>query len=263
MRYDGLDGGSSGKGVAGMGMRHGVLVDHGAHHVLADLVDGVVLRHGNGDLVLHGVGLLHDLVDGHLPLNGDRHIDLNVIGNLVHLELRGDPGDLGGDLGVDAAGSDDLPNCHGVSGSGALVGGGGGDGQAGGGSIGKHGLGKGHGALAVLGGLGNVAVSGPGVNSLAGYVVLVADLDLLGSNLDGPGSNDSVLDMVLGNGGASGDDVLLDVSLDGAGGVSDMLGGANSNGGSVAVGHGGVAVGGDGASVGASEDGGLELGGNE
>ena len=224
-------GDDGGGGVGGVG---GV-VNMG---LLNDLLDGVDLvgggdgdGPGDGDLVGLGNVLLDNDLTGNG--NGDLNGDINVV--LVDLELGHDLGLDGGDLSVGPDGGEDPLLGDGISGSGSKVPGCGGDSGGHGSSLGDNGGGQGTGLNQVLGLAGDVGVGGLGDHLLADLNVLVAGLDLLGADLDGPASNDAVLDMVLDNGGSGGVAVV---------GLSDgHRGGDMGGGGTVGQGSGGQAVG--------------------
>lgn len=188
--------------------RDGLLVDHRG---LDDLLDGVDLvglghRHGPGHLDVVGLGHVLGVDDGPLHGHGDGPRDLH--GELVDLQLRLDPGQLGGDDGVGPAGGDDALLRHGVQGGRAQVDGGRRDGVGGG--RGRQGGVKGHGVLAV-GGRGLDHREGRRVvHGLTRLDVLVAHLDGAGPHLDGLAAHDAVPHEGLGHRG-TGHYLLMDM----------------------------------------------------
>jgi hypothetical protein len=179
-----------------MGVRGGVLSDDGSLDDLLDGMDRVGLGNVDSTGYIDGVRPLHVLLDNDLPLDGDGDVHLNVIGDTVHLELGLDDGPLGSHDGVGADGSEDPLLGDGVSRSGALVRGCGGDDEGNVASIWEDRLGNREGGLGSLGGLSDVGVGLLRVERRACDVELASDLDLLGSDLDGAMSDDAVLDLV-------------------------------------------------------------------
>lgn len=204
-----VDSGSSGVSVDSRGGGNGVVglsvscvVDNGLLNNLMDGVDLVRGRDGDGTGNLNVVGLGNVLLDNDLSLNGDRNLDgdINVI--LVDLELRNNVGLDRGDPGVSSHRCKDLLLDNGISGSRSKVDGCRGDSSICNRSCRDNGSGKSSGLNKVLGCTSNIRVGSLGNNLLVGLDILVTGLDLLGSNLNGLVANNSVLKMLLDNGGS-------------------------------------------------------------
>jgi len=208
----------------GDGVRDGVgllLNDWGLDDVL-DLVDLVGCGDSNWGWDLNVVWLGHVLVDNDLLLDWgwDRDWDSDLV--LVDLQFRLDPGLLWGDDGVGPDWGQDALLGHGISWGWSQV-----DWCWWDGSIWSWGnWGSWDGQL-----LGDNFVLGWGVNQAVGSWLVdgLSGLDVLVSNLDGPGASwdglvsyDSVLHVGLGDGWAS-MDLLVDV-----GGSSGVAGGDSS-----------------------------------
>lgn len=192
-----------------------LLNDWGLDDVL-DLVDWVWLGDLDWDWDIDLVGDGDGPVDDDGPLNGGWHWDGHIDLVLVDRQVGDDLGPLWGDDGVGAAETDGGLVDDLVKGSGAQVAGWWGDG----GSWGWHGdswHGQGPVGHLVGGWAGDDGVCWWLVDGLAGNVVLVSDLDGLGTSLDGAGSDDSVLDVGAGDGWAG---VHLLAHVAGAGGES-------------------------------------------
>jgi len=198
-----------------------LLNDWGLDDVL-DLVDLVGLGDSNWGWDLNVVWLGDVLVDNDLPLDWgwDRDWDSDLV--LVDLQFRLDPGLLWGDDGVGPDWGQDALLGHGISWGWSQV-----DWCWWDGSIWSWGnWGSWDGQL-----LGDNLVGGWGVDQAVGSWLVdgLSGLDVLVSNLDGPGASwdglvsyDSVLHVGLGDGWAS-MDLLVDV-----GGSSGVAGGDSS-----------------------------------
>jgi hypothetical protein len=192
----GVDGGNS---VVGLGVSG--VVDNG---LLNNLVDGVdLVGGGDGDSTgnLDGVWLGNVLLDNDFSLDGDGHLDGHINVVLVDLELRDNVGLDGSDPGVSSHGSKDPLLGDSVSGGGAKVDWCGGDGGVRGGGKGDCGSGQSPGLNNGLGLTGHISMGRLGDDFLVGLDVLVTGLDLLGSNLDGLVTDNTILNMLLHNGG--------------------------------------------------------------
>lgn len=215
----------------------GVAVDSGGNW----LVDGVVVLVNdwgvdnlvNGaDLVglgnwvrlldLDGVWLGNVGLVDNLSLDWDGVWDWDIDGVTVDLEFRLDTSHLGGDLGVSPDGSEDLLLSNGVSWGWSIVAGCWWDdwGNWGWDSWGSNW----NSGLAGPWLSGDVCVSGLLFKGLAGNDVLVSGQNLLGSNLDGAGSNNSVVNNSLGYSWSG-----VDGLMDGGEGGSCDTGIADSN----------------------------------
>ena len=196
----------------GVGGHDGLLVVGGVGGVvhmgsLDDLLDGVDLvrgsnRDGPGDRDLIGLGnvLVHN--DG--ALNGDGDMDGNVNVVVLDLNLGDDVGLLRGDPGVGPHGSKDLLLDNGVSGGGTSGNRRGRDGSHIGSSLGDDGRRQRAGLSQGLGGSSHVAGGGLGDDLLAGWDMGVASDHAGVSGLDNLASDDSILGVLLNNGGTSG-----------------------------------------------------------
>jgi len=199
-----------------------LLNDWGLDDVL-DLVDLVGCWDSNWGWDLNVVWLGHVLVDNDLPLDWgwDGDWDLNLV--LVDLQFRLDPGLLWGDDGVGPDWGQDALLGHGISWGWSQV-----DWCWWDGSVwGWGSWGSWDGQL-----LGDNLVGGWGVDQAVGSGLVdgLSGLDVLVSNLDGPGASwnglvsyDSVLHVGLGD-GWTGVDGLVDV-----GGSSGVAGGHGSS----------------------------------
>jgi len=200
------------------------------NRLLNNLMDGVDLvrggdRDGTGNSDF--IGSSNVLLDNDLSGNcdGDLDGDINVI--LVYLELRDNVGLDRGDLGVSSHRGKDPLLGDGISGSRSKVDRCGGDGSISKGSSGDSWRGEGLSLNNSLGLTGNIRVGRLGDNFLVGLDILVASLDLLGSNLDGLVANNSVFKMFLDNGRSSGIGVVG--LADGYGSRDSMSNSVSSN----------------------------------
>merc|ERR1719153_1619789 len=157
------------------------------------------------------VGSLDDLLDGvdlvrgsNRDGPGDRDIDglVNVV--VLGLNLGDDVGLLRGDPGVGPHGSKDLLLDNGVSGGGTSGNRRGRDGSHIGSSLGDDGRRQRAGLSQGLGGSSHVAGGGLGDALLAGWDMGVASDHAGVSGLDNLASDDSILGVLLNNGGTSG-----------------------------------------------------------
>ena len=195
----------------GVGGDDGLLVVGGVGGVvhvgsLNDLLDGVDLvrgsnRDGPGDRDLIGLGnvLVHN--DG--ALNGDGDMDGHVNVVVLDLNLGDDVGLLRSDPGVGPHGSKDLLLDNGVSGGGTSGNRRGRDGSHIGSSLGDDGRRQRAGLSQGLGGSSHVAGGGLGDDLLAGWDMGVASDHAGVSGLDNLASDDSILGVLLNNGGTS------------------------------------------------------------
>ena len=223
----------------GVGGDDGLLVVGGVGGVvhvgsLNDLLDGVDLvrgsnRDGPGDRDLIGLGnvLVHN--DG--ALNGDGDMDGHVNVVVLDLNLGDDVGLLRGDPGVGPHGSKDLLLDNGVSGGGTSGNRRGRDGSHIGSSLGDDGRRQRAGLSQGLGGSSHVAGGGLGDDLLAGWDMGVASDHAGVSGLDNLASDDSILGVLLNNGGTSG------VGLVGLSGDNGGRGNGATVGNSGSVGH--------------------------
>ena len=223
----------------GVGGHDGLLVVGGVGGVvhmgsLNDLLDGVDLvrgsnRDGPGDRDLIGLGnvLVHN--DG--ALNGDGDMDGHVNVVVLDLNLGDDVGLLRGDPGVGPHGSKDLLLDNGVSGGGTSGNRRGRDGSHIGSSLGDDGRRQRAGLSQGLGGSSHVAGGGLGDDLLAGWDMGVASDHAGVSGLDNLASDDSILGVLLNNGGTSG------VGLVGLSGDNGGRGNGATVGNSGSVGH--------------------------
>merc|ERR1711962_968505 len=220
----------------GVGGDDGLLVVGGVGGVvhvgsLDDLLDGVDLvrgsnRDGPGDRDLIGLGnmLVHN--DG--ALNGDGDMDGHVNVVVLDLNLGDDVGLLRGDPGVGPHGSKDLLLDNGVSGGGNRRGR---DGSHVGSSLGDDGRRQRAGLSQGLGGSSHVAGGRLGDDLLAGWDMGVASDHAGVSGLDNLASDDSILGVLLNNGGTS------SVGLVGLSGDNGGRGNGATVGNSGSVGH--------------------------
>jgi len=223
----------------GVGGDDGLLVVGGVGGVvhvgsLDDLLDRVDLvrgsnRDGPGDRDLIGLGnvLVHN--DG--ALNGDGDMDGHVNVVVLDLNLGDDVGLLRGDPGVGPHGSKDLLLDNGVSGGGTSGNRRGRDGSHIGSSLGDDGRRQRAGLSQGLGGSSHVAGGGLGDDLLAGWDMGVASDHAGVSGLDNLASDDSILGVLLNNGGTSG------VGLVGLSGDNGGRGNGATVGNSGSVGH--------------------------
>ena len=223
----------------GVGGHDGLLVVGGVGGVvhmgsLDDLLDGVDLvrgsnRDGPGDRDLVGLGnvLVHN--DG--ALNGDGDMDGHVNVVVLDLNLGDDVGLLRGDPGVGPHGSKDLLLDNGVSGGGTSGNRRGRDGSHIGSSLGDDGRRQRAGLSQGLGGSSHVAGGGLGDDLLAGWDMGVASDHAGVSGLDNLASDDSILGVLLNNGGTS------SVGLVGLSGDNGGRGNGATVGNSGSVGH--------------------------
>ena len=223
----------------GVGGHDGLLVVGGVGGVvhvgsLNDLLDGVDLvrgsnRDGPGDRDLIGLGnvLVHN--DG--ALNGDGDMDGHVNVVVLDLNLGDDVGLLRSDPGVGPHGSKDLLLDNGVSGGGTSGNRRGRDGSHIGSSLGDDGRRQRAGLSQGLGGSSHVAGGGLGDDLLAGWDMGVASDHAGVSGLDNLASDDSILGVLLNNGGTSG------VGLVGLSGDNGGRGNGATVGNSGSVGH--------------------------
>ena len=223
----------------GVGGHDGLLVVGGVGGVvhvgsLNDLLDGVDLvrgsnRDGPGDRDLIGLGnvLVHN--DG--ALNGDGDMDGHVNVVVLDLNLGDDVGLLRGDPGVGPHGSKDLLLDNGVSGGGTSGNRRGRDGSHIGSSLGDDGRRQRAGLSQGLGGSSHVAGGGLGDDLLAGWDMGVASDHAGVSGLDNLASDDSILGVLLNNGGTS------SVGLVGLSGDNRGRGNGATVGNSGSVGH--------------------------
>jgi len=223
----------------GVGGHDGLLVVGGVGGVvhvgsLDDLLDGVDLvrgsnRDGPGDRDLIGLGnvLVHN--DG--ALNGDGDMDGHVNVVVLDLNLGDDVGLLRGDPGVGPHGSKDLLLDNGVSGGGTSGNRRGRDGSHIGSSLGDDGRRQRAGLSQGLGGSSHVAGGGLGDDLLAGWDMGVASDHAGVSGLDNLASDDSILGVLLNNGGTS------SVGLVGLSGDNGGRGNGATVGNSGSVGH--------------------------
>jgi len=223
----------------GVGGDDGLLVVGGVGGVvhvgsLDDLLDGVDLvrgsnRDGPGDRDLIGLGnvLVHN--DG--ALNGDGDMDGHVNVVVLDLNLGDDVGLLRGDPGVGPHGSKDLLLDNGVSGGGTSGNRRGRDGSHIGSSLGDDGRRQRAGLSQGLGGSSHVAGGGLGDDLLAGWDMGVASDHAGVSGLDNLASDDSILGVLLNNGGTS------SVGLVGLSGDNGGRGNGATVGNSGSVGH--------------------------
>ena len=201
---------------------------------LNDLLDGVDLvrgRHGNGtgngDLVWCRDMLVHN--NG--TLNGDGHVDGHVNVVVLDLNLGDDVGLLRGDPGVGPHGSKDLLLDNGVSGGGTSGNRRGRDGSHIGSSSRDDGRRQRAGLSQGLGGSSHVAGGGLGDDLLASWDMGVASDHAGVSGLDNLASDDSILGVLLNNGGTS------SVGLVGLSGDNGGRGNGATVGNSGSVGH--------------------------
>ena len=223
----------------GVGGHDGLLVVGGVGGVvhvgsLNDLLDGVDLvrgsnRDGPGDRDLIGLGnvLVHN--DG--ALNGDGDMDGHVNVVVLDLNLGDDVGLLRGDPGVGPHGGKDLLLDNGVSGGGTSGNRRGRDGSHIGSSLGDDGRRQRAGLSQGLGGSSHVAGGGLGDDLLAGWDMGVASDHAGVSGLDNLASDDSILGVLLNNGGTS------SVGLVGLSGDNGGRGNGATVGNSGSVGH--------------------------
>jgi len=223
----------------GVGGDDGLLVVGGVGGVvhmggLDDLLDGVHLvrgRHGHGtgdgDLVRGRNMLVHN----HGALNGNGHMDGHVNVVVLDLNLGDDVGLLRGDPGVGPHGSKDLLLDNGVSGGGTSGNRRGRDGSHIGSSVGDDGRRQRAGLSQGLGGSSHVAGGGLGDDLLAGWDMGVASDHAGVSGLDNLASDDSILGVLLNNGGTS------SVGLVGLSGDNGGRGNGATVGNSGSVGH--------------------------
>ena len=223
----------------GVGGDDGLLVVGGVGGVvhvgsLDDLLDGVDLvrgsnRDGPGDRDLIGLGnvLVHN--DG--ALNGDGDMDGHVNVVVLDLNLGDDVGLLRGDPGVGPHGGKDLLLDNGVSGGGTSGNRRGRDGSHIGSSLGDDGRRQRAGLSQGLGGSSHVAGGGLGDDLLAGWDMGVASDHAGVSGLDNLASDDSILGVLLNNGGTS------SVGLVGLSGDNGGRGNGATVGNSGSVGH--------------------------
>ena len=223
----------------GVGGHDGLLVVGGVGGVvhvgsLNDLLDGVDLvrgsnRDGPGDRDLIGLGnvLVHN--DGALNGNGDMDGHVNVV--VLDLNLGDDVGLLRGDPGVGPHGSKDPLLDNSVSGGGTSGNRRGRDGSHIGSSVGDDGRRQRAGLSQGLGGSSHVAGGGLGDDLLAGWDMGVASDHAGVSGLDNLASDDSILGMLLNNGGTS------SVGLVGLSGDNGGRGNGATVGNSGSVGH--------------------------
>ena len=223
----------------GVGGHDGLLVVGGVGGVvhvgsLNDLLDGVDLvrgsnRDGPGDRDLIGRGnvLVHN--DG--ALNGDGDMDGHVNVVVLDLNLGDDVGLLRGDPGVGPHGSKDLLLDNGVSGGGTSGNRRGRDGSHIGSSVGDDGRRQRAGLSQGLGGSSHVAGGGLGDDLLASWDMGVASDHAGVSGLDNLASDDSILGVLLNNGGTS------SVGLVGLSGDNGGRGNGATVGNSGSVGH--------------------------
>lgn len=223
----------------GVGGHDGLLVVGGVGGVvhmgsLDDLLDGVDLvrgsnRDGPGDRDLIGLGnvLVHN--DG--ALNGDGDMDGHVNVVVLDLNLGDDVGLLRGDPGVGPHGSKDLLLDNGVSGGGTSGNRRGRDGSHIGSSLGDDGRRQRAGLSQGLGGSSHVAGGRLGDDLLAGWDMGVASDHAGVSGLDNLASDDSILGVLLNNGGTS------SVGLVGLSGDNGGRGNGATVGNSGSVGH--------------------------
>merc|ERR1711942_349966 len=201
-------GGMSGhNSLAGVSLICGV-VDVGS---LNNLLDGVNLvgswdMDGTWDGNLIRLGNVGDLDDFTGNGTWDSNGDINVV--FLDIDLWDNVGDLRGDSGVGSHGSSDLGLDNGVSGSRASW-----DGCWGDGSIrcwGSRdgGRGKSNGLNEVLGFSSNVRMGRLGDGLLSSNGVSMSSNNLLDSGLDGPLSDNSVLNTVLNYWGSSSIDLM-------------------------------------------------------
>jgi hypothetical protein len=223
----------------GVGGHDGLLVVGGVGGVvhvgsLNDLLDGVDLvrgsnRDGPGDRDLIGLGnvLVHN--DG--ALNGDGDMDGHVNVVVLDLNLGDDVGLLRSDPGVGPHGSKDLLLDNGVSGGGTSGNRRGRDGSHIGSSLGDDGRRQRAGLSQGLGGSSHVAGGRLGDDLLAGWDMGVASDHAGVSGLDNLASDDSILGVLLNNGGTS------SVGLVGLSGDNGGRGNGATVGNSGSVGH--------------------------
>jgi len=223
----------------GVGGDDGLLVVGGVGGVvhvgsLNDLLDGVDLvrgsnRDGPGDRDLIGLGnmLVHN--DG--ALNGDGDMDGHVNVVVLDLNLGDDVGLLRGDPGVGPHGSKDLLLDNGVSGGGTSGNRRGRDGSHIGSSSRDDGRRQRAGLSQGLGGSSHVAGGGLGDDLLASWDMGVASDHAGVSGLDNLASDDSILGVLLNNGGTS------SVGLVGLSGDNGGRGNGATVGNSGSVGH--------------------------
>lgn len=180
------------------------VVDNG---LLNNLMDGVDLV-GGGDRDGTGnsnfIRSSNVLLDNNLSGNSDGDLDGDINVVLVYLELRDNVGLDRGDLGVSSHRGKDPLLGDGISGGRSKVDRCGGDGSVSKGSSGDSWRGEGLSLNNSLGLTGNIRVGRLGDNFLVGLDILVASLDLLGSNLDGLVANNSIFKVFLNNGRSSG-----------------------------------------------------------
>ena len=201
---------------------------------LHDLLDGVHLvrgRHGNGTGHRDLVRLRDVLVNNHSALNRDGDMDGNVNVVVLDLNLGDDVGLLRGDPGVGPHGSKDLLLDNGVSGGGTSGNRRGRDGSHIGSSLGDDGRRQRAGLSQGLGGSSHVAGGGLGDDLLAGWDMGVASDHAGVSGLDNLASDDSILGVLLNNGGTS------SVGLVGLSGDNGGRGNGATVGNSGSVGH--------------------------
>merc|ERR1711931_421961 len=221
------DGGGN-TGTVALGV--GGMVDNGLFN---NLVDGVDLvgggdRDGTGNL--NSVGLGNMLGNNDFSLNGDGDIDGDINVVLVDLELGDNVGLDGGDLGVSSHWGEDSLLGDSVSGGGAKVDRCRGDGSSIGGNSGNSWGRQGTGLNKGLGLAGNIAGGRLGDNFLVGLDVLVTGLHLLGADLNGLVSNNSILNMFLYNWGSSSVGVVGLTNSNGGSGYGMSGNGMTSNG---------------------------------
>ena len=201
---------------------------------LHDLLDGVHLvrgRHGNGTGHRDLVRLRDVLVNNHSALNRDGDMDGNVNVVVLDLNLGDDVGLLRSDPGVGPHGSKDLLLDNGVSGGGTSGNRRGRDGSHIGSSLGDDGRRQRAGLSQGLGGSSHVAGGGLGDDLLAGWDMGVASDHAGVSGLDNLASDDSILGVLLNNGGTS------SVGLVGLSGDNGGRGNGATVGNSGSVGH--------------------------
>ena len=237
---DGLDGHIDGLVDGdGVGGDDGLLVVGGVGGVvhmggLNDLLDGVhLVGGGHRDGAGHGhvVGGGHVLVHDDLTLDGDGDVDGQVNVVVGDLDLGDDVGLLGGDPGVGPHGSKDPLLDNSVSGGGTSGNRRGRDGSHIGSSVGDDGRRQRAGLSQGLGGSSHVAGGGLGDDLLAGWDMGVASDHAGVSGLDNLASDDSILGVLLNNGGTS------SVGLVGLSGDNGGRGNGATVGNSGSVGH--------------------------
>merc|ERR1711936_1558548 len=223
----------------GVGGHDGLLVVGGVGGVvhvgsLDDLLDRVDLvrgsnRDGPGDRDLIGLGNVLVYNDG--ALNGDGDMDGHVNVVVLDLNLGDDVGLLRGDPGVGPHGSKDLLLDNGVSGGGTSGNRRRRDGSHVGSSLGDDRRRQRAGLSQGLGGSSHVAGGRLGDDLLAGWDMGVASDHAGMSGLDNLASDDSILGVLLNNGGTS------SVGLVGLSGDNGGRGNGATVGNSGSVGH--------------------------